>query len=108
VFNLESPGVEAPDLRAAMTSDTTKADGLQLETEAAAYLFDNRFDPLECGIRERVRGFIDELIRQEFDEALACPRYGRRPKQFANPSGSRRPLVRKWPKGYWRAADPAV
>jgi transposase-like protein len=32
------------------------------------------------GIRERVRGFIEELIRGELDEVLARPRYGRRPK----------------------------
>jgi transposase-like protein len=63
-----------------MTSVTTKAEGLQLETETAAHLFDNWFDPIESGIRERVRGFIDELIRQELDEALARPRYGRQPK----------------------------
>ena len=63
-----------------MTSVTTKAEGLQLETETAAHLFDSWFDPIESGIREQVRGFIDELIRQELDEALARPRYGRRPK----------------------------
>jgi transposase-like protein len=63
-----------------MTSVTTKTEGLQLETDTAAYLFDNWFDPIESGVRERVRGFIDELIRQELDEALARPRYGRRPK----------------------------
>ncbi len=63
-----------------MSSVTTKAEGLQPETETAAYLFDNWFDPIESGIRERVRGFIDELIRQELDEALARPRYTRLPK----------------------------
>jgi hypothetical protein len=42
-----------------MTSVTPKADGLQPETETAAHLFDNWFDPIESGIRERVRGFID-------------------------------------------------
>jgi putative transposase len=64
----------------AMTSVTTKTEGLQLETETAGYLFDNWFDPIESGIRERVRELIDELIRQELDEALARPRYGRRAK----------------------------
>ena len=59
-----------------MTSDTTKAAGLQLETETAAHVFDSWFDPIESGIRERVRGFIDELIRHELDEVLARPRYG--------------------------------
>ena len=67
-----------------MTSVTTKAEGLQLENGTAAYLFDNWFDPIETGIRGRVREFIDELIRQELDDALARPRYGRRPKATAS------------------------
>jgi len=72
-----------------MTSVTTKADGLQPETETASYLFDNWFDPIESGVRERVRGFIDELIRQELDDALARPRYGRRPKDAGGESAGR-------------------
>ena len=63
-----------------MTSVTTKLEGLQPETETAAHVFENWFDPIESGIRERVRGFIEELIRGELDEVLARPRYGRRPK----------------------------
>jgi putative transposase len=63
-----------------MTSITTKAEELQLETETASHLFDNWFDPIESGIRERVRGFIEEMIRVELDEVLARPRYGRREK----------------------------
>jgi len=43
-----------------MMGDTTKAEGLQLENGTAAYLFDKRFDPIETGIRERVREFINE------------------------------------------------
>jgi putative transposase len=63
-----------------MTSITTKAEGLQLQTETASHLFDNWFDPIESGIRERVRGFIEEMIRAELDDVLARPRYGRREK----------------------------
>src|SRR5436305_12551754 len=73
----------------AMTSVTTKTEGLQLETETAGYLFDNWFDPIESGIRERVRELIDELIRQELDEALARPGYGRRAKAPGERSASR-------------------
>jgi hypothetical protein len=40
-------------------------------------LFDNWFDPIESGVRGRVRDFIEELIRCELDEALSRPRYGR-------------------------------
>jgi putative transposase len=64
-----------------MTSVTTKTGGLQPEIETSADLFDNWFDPIESGIRERVRGFIDELIGKELDEALARPRYGRRERR---------------------------
>lgn len=60
-----------------MTNATTKTDSSAPEIAAAAHLFDNWFDPIESGIRERVRGFIEELIRGELDEALARPRYGR-------------------------------
>ena len=63
-----------------MTSITTKVEGLQLETETTSHLFDNWFDPIESGVREQVRGFIEEMIRAELDEALARPRYGRREK----------------------------
>jgi transposase-like protein len=72
-----------------MTSVTTKTEGLQPETETASYLFDNWFDPIESGVRERVRGFIDELIRQELDDALARPRYGRQPKDAGGESAAR-------------------
>ena len=60
-----------------MTSTTTKPDSLQLEAKTAPHLFDNWFDPIEAEVRDRVRQFIEELIRGEIDEALARPRYGR-------------------------------
>ena len=60
-----------------MTSITTKSDSFQLEAEPAPQLFDNWFDPIESEVRARARGFIEELIRGELDDALARPRYGR-------------------------------
>jgi len=63
-----------------MTSATTKPKALQPEIETSAHLFDNWFDPIESGIRQRVRGLIEGLIREELDELLARPRYGRRAK----------------------------
>ena len=60
-----------------MMSTTTKSDSPQPATEMAAGLFDNWFDPIETAVRGRVRTFIEETIRSEFDEALARPRYGR-------------------------------
>ena len=41
-------------------------------------LFDNWFDPVEDGVRARVRGFIETMLEEELDEALLRPRYGRR------------------------------
>ena len=58
-----------------MTSNTTKPDAVQ--PEAAARLFEDWFDPIESGLRERVRGFIEEMIRSELDAVLARPRYAR-------------------------------
>ena len=62
-----------------MSSTTTKSDAVQPEAETAAYLFDDWFDPIEAGLRNRVRDFIETMIRSELDAALARPRYARRP-----------------------------
>ena len=62
-----------------MTSTTTKPDAVQPEAETAVYLFDDWFDPIEAGLRDRVRDFIETMIRTELDAALARPRYARRP-----------------------------
>jgi len=60
-----------------MTSHTTNSDSVQPVDEAASRLFDNWFDPIETEVRARARDFIEELIRDELDAALARPRYGR-------------------------------
>jgi transposase-like protein len=63
-----------------MTSVTTKPELSQLSTAGSSQLFDNWFDPIEMGIRERVRELIEEMIRSELDTVLCRPRYGRRGK----------------------------
>ncbi|MBI2715466.1 MAG: IS256 family transposase [Rhizobiales bacterium] len=50
---------------------------MQPAAGSAVHLFDDWFDPIETGVRGRVREFIEELIRGELDTALARPRYGR-------------------------------
>ena len=70
-----------------MTSVTTKPDSSQPGTETVAGLFDNWFDPIESGVRERVREFIEELIRNELDTVLARPRYGRQAKSIEGADG---------------------
>lgn len=62
-----------------MTITSTKPDAVQPEAaETAIYLFDDWFDPIEAGLRDRVRDFIETMIRTELDAALARPRYARR------------------------------
>jgi putative transposase len=70
-----------------MTRDTTKSDSAQPATEHRAHLFDNWFDPIESALRERARGFIEELIHAEFDAALGRPRYGRQAKNADGSDG---------------------
>jgi putative transposase len=51
------------------------------------------FDPIEAGIRERVRGFIEALIEQELEAALRRGRYERdasAPKGYRNGGRERR------------------
>jgi len=64
-----------------MSRPTTTSPTAQLETAA---LFEDWFDPIESGLRERVRGFIEEMIRCELDAVLARPRYARRPARSAD------------------------
>ena len=57
-----------------MTKDTTNAAAIA----ADIMLFDNWFDPIEDGVRSRVRGFIETMLEEELNDALSRPRYGRR------------------------------
>ncbi len=57
-----------------MTKTITKTAAVA----ADIMLFDDWFDPIEDGVRERVRGFIETMLEEELDGALSRPRYGRR------------------------------
>ncbi len=62
-------------------STRTEADGTVL------FAGEGWFDPIETGIRERVRGFIEALIGQELETALGRGRYERgveEPKGYRN------------------------
>ena len=52
-------------------SRTAGADGTELFGGEAW------FDPIEAGIRDRVRGFIEELLEQELTQALGRSRHER-------------------------------
>src|SRR6202790_154562 len=60
-----------------MTTDSTKPAILAPEGEH--FLCDDWFDPLETGVRTRIRGFIEELLEAELDAALGRDRYKRPP-----------------------------
>ena len=69
-------------------------------TSAAAPLLAGEawFDPIDAGLRERIRGFIEELIEQELTEALgrrrhercggAGHRHGKRERRLTGPFGT--------------------
>jgi putative transposase len=64
-----------------MTSNSTNAAALQSPAETATHLLDNWFDPIEAGLRDRVRELIQAMIESELEAALSRPRYARRPKE---------------------------
>ena len=66
-----------------MRTVTTKPELLQPPADNSSCLFDDWFDPIEAGLRERVRELIEEMIRSELDAVLSRPRYGRRRKEVA-------------------------
>jgi hypothetical protein len=60
-----------------MTNVTTKPDSSQPQTETAVHLFDNWFDPIESGLRDRAREFLQAMLEGELDMVLARSRYTR-------------------------------
>jgi transposase-like protein len=73
------------------------------------------FDPIEAGLRGRIRGFIEELVEQELAEALGRRRYerggaaghrhGRRERRL---TGSFGPVELSVPRARLRAGDGAT
>ena len=55
-----------------MTNVTMKTLAAQHDGEASIDLFDNWFDLIETSLRERVRGFIEQIIEAELDAACAA------------------------------------
>src|SRR3974377_840533 len=60
-----------------MINNSTK----QSEAETAIQVLDDWFDPIEAGLRDRVREFIQAMIEGELEEALYRQRYARRPRE---------------------------
>ena len=55
-----------------MTNVTMKLEQSQPQTDAAVHLFDNWFDPIEAGLRDRVREFIHAMVEGELDTRRAA------------------------------------
>jgi putative transposase len=70
-----------------MTSNSTKLPGRGSDAEIAVGLLDEWFDPIEAGLRDRVRDFIQTMIESELEAVLSRPRYARRPKADAENNG---------------------
>src|SRR6202047_4119612 len=63
-----------------MTSNSTKLPVLGSDAEIAVGLLEEWFDPIEAGLRDRVRDFIQTMIESELEAVLSRQRYARRPK----------------------------
>ena len=62
-----------------MTNNSTKSPVLCSEAETAVHLLDDWFDPIEAGLRDRVRELIQTMIESELEAVLSRPRYGTAP-----------------------------
>ena len=60
-----------------MKKHTTRPDSVTVAADTAPQLFDNWFDPIEFGVRSRVRDFIETMMEEELEAVLSRPRYGR-------------------------------
>lgn len=67
-----------------MSEHATNCESSQPTEGAIPFLFDDWFDPIEASIRERIRDFLNEMIKSELEAVLGRPRYGRRPEGDAN------------------------
>jgi hypothetical protein len=73
-----------------MKTDTIKSPAGA--AEGTLFLGDDWFDPLEAGVRTRIRGFIEELLEAELDAALGRDRYERPRLAETGACGRRCPL----------------
>src|SRR6478752_4937915 len=68
-----------------MDKDSSKGPG-----EQALFAGEAWFDPIETGVRGRIRGFIEELVEQELKAALGRGRYERAGGTSGHRHGHRR------------------
>jgi hypothetical protein len=63
-----------------MTNTSTNSPELQSAAETAAHLLDDWFDPIEAGLRDRVRELIQGMIESELGGGTIPPALRPRPK----------------------------
>jgi hypothetical protein len=80
----------APGGDYAMISNSTNSSAPQSEAETTVHLFDDWFDAIEVGLRERIHEFIQVMIESELETALA-----RRATAAAHQRMPRRAMARK-------------
>ena len=56
-----------------MTNNSTNSPALQSQAETAGHLLDDWFDPIEAGLRDRVREFIQGMIEAELASGIIPP-----------------------------------
>ena len=61
---------------------------MKAEDDAKLFLGEAWSDPIEAGIRDRIRGFIEQLIEEELAAALGRGRYERRHRRGDGEAGS--------------------
>ena len=90
-------------------------DSTERPAEAALCAGEAWFDPIEAGLRERIRGFIEELLEQELTAALGRRRHGRGPSpghrhghRERRLTGSFGPVEISVPRARLRAEDGAT
>jgi transposase-like protein len=71
-----------------MKKHTTRPDSATAAAETTPHLFDNWFDPIEFGVRSRVRDFIETMMEEELEAVLSRPRYGRVAPTASKEAGS--------------------
>ena len=101
-----------------MTRNSTRLPVLGSDAAIAVGLVDEWFDPIEAGLRDRVRDFIQRMIESELDAVLSrrAMLAGRRGIREQGRGRCRRPPARSpialasgelWPGGDRRAAGKA-
>ena len=60
-----------------MSNNSMKSPAVRSDAETTVDLLEDWFDPIEAGLRDRVREFIQTMIESELEAALSRPRYAR-------------------------------